>query len=73
MGLVDVMDKIMLTTPSCLTFTYQNGLFLTLHLGTSGARNENLRPLLNTNIPPINGKYGQKPLLTTGKWVIGFS
>ena len=34
------------------------GLFLTLGSGTSGARNENLRPLFNTNIPPISGKSG---------------
>ena len=34
------------------------GLFLTLGQGTSGARNENLRPLFNTNIPPISGKSG---------------
>ena len=27
-------------------------------MGTSNARNENLRPLFNTNIPPISGKYG---------------
>ena len=33
-------------------------LFLTLSSGTSSARNENLRPLLNTNIPLISGKYG---------------
>ena len=36
----------------------ENDLFLTLGLGTSSARNENLRPLLNTNIPLISGKYG---------------
>ena len=35
----------------------ENDLFLTLGLGTSNARNENLRPLLNTNIPPISGNY----------------
>ena len=46
----------------------ENGLFLTLGSGTSSARNENLRPLLNTNIPLISGKCGpKKPLLTTGK------
>ena len=27
-------------------------------MGTSNARNKNLRPLFNTNIPPISGKYG---------------
>ena len=36
----------------------ENGLFLTLGSGTSSARNENLRPLLNINIPLISGKYG---------------
>ena len=36
----------------------ENDLFLTLGLGTSNARNENLRPLLNTNIPLISGDYG---------------
>ena len=36
----------------------ENDLFLTLGLGTSNARNENLRPLLNTNIPLISGNYG---------------
>ena len=36
----------------------ESGLFLTLGSGTSSARNENLRPLLNTNIPLISGKYG---------------
>ena len=35
----------------------ENDLFLTLGLGTSNARNENLRPLLNTNIPLISGNY----------------
>ena len=33
----------------------QNDLFLTLGSGTSSARNENLRPLLNTNIPLVSG------------------
>ena len=33
-----------------------NGLFLTL--GSGSAWNENLRPLLNTNIPLISEKYG---------------
>ena len=27
-------------------------------MGTSNARNKNLRPLFKTNIPPISGKYG---------------
>ena len=36
----------------------ENDLFLTLGLGTSNARNENLRLLLNTNIPLISGNYG---------------
>ena len=39
-------------------FGYFWGLFLALSLGTSGSRNENLRPLFNTNIPSISGKYG---------------
>ena len=38
----------------------ESGLFLTLGLGTSSARNENIRPLLNRNIPLISGKYGLK-------------
>ena len=47
------------SSKSCLpSFTYQNDLFLTLGLGTSNARIENLRPLLNTNIPLISGNYG---------------
>ena len=37
---------------------YKKDLFLTLDSGTSSAQNENLRPLLNTNIPLISGKYG---------------
>ena len=36
----------------------ENDLFLTLGLGTFSARNKNLRPLLNRNIPLISGKYG---------------
>ena len=32
--------------------------FLTLCSGTSCTCNENLRPLLNRNIPLISGKYG---------------
>ena len=36
----------------------ENDLFLTLGSGTSSAQNENLRPLLYTNIPLISGKYG---------------
>ena len=36
----------------------KKGLFLTFRMGTSNARNKNLRPLFNTNIPPISGKYG---------------
>ena len=35
----------------------ENSLFLTLGSGTSSARNENLRPHLNTNVPLISGKY----------------
>ena len=41
-----------------LPLVSENDLFLTLGSGTSSARNENLRPLLNTNIPLISGKYG---------------
>ena len=36
----------------------ENGLFLTHGLGTSSAQNENLRPLQDTGIPLISGKYG---------------
>ena len=36
----------------------ENNLFLILGSGTSSARNENLRPLLNINIPLIRGRYG---------------
>ena len=37
----------------------ENGLFLIHGSGTSSARkNKNLRPLLNTNIPLVSGKYG---------------
>ena len=44
----------------------ENGLFLTLGSGTSSARNENLRPLLNRNIPLISGKNGlRNPSLST--------
>ena len=39
-------------------FKLKRGLFLTFRMGTSNARNKNLRPLFNTNIPPISGKYG---------------
>ena len=35
----------------------ENDLFLTLGSDTASARNENLRPLLHTNIPLISGKY----------------
>ena len=38
--------------------SWKRGLFLTFRMGTSNARNKNLRPLFNTNIPPISGKYG---------------
>ena len=41
-----------------LRLVSENDLFLTLGFGTSNARNENLRPLLNTNIPLISGNYG---------------
>ena len=36
----------------------ESGLFFTLSSGTSRARNKNLRPLLNRNIPLTSGKYG---------------
>ena len=36
----------------------ENDLFLTLGSGTSSARNENLRPLLNTNTPLFSRRYG---------------
>ena len=36
----------------------EHDLFLTLGSGTSSAHSKNLRPLLNTNIPLISGKYG---------------
>ena len=39
-------------------FQLKKWLFLTFWMGTSNARNKNLRPLFNTNIPPISGKYG---------------
>ena len=46
------------------TLESESGLFLTLRSGTSGAQNENLRPLINTSIPLISGKYDpNKPLL----------
>ena len=35
----------------------ENDLFLTLGSGTSSAQNENQRPLLNSNLPLISGKY----------------
>ena len=40
------------------TYIVENGLFLTLGSGTSSARNENLRPLLITNVSLISRKYG---------------
>ena len=40
------------------TFTYKNGLFLTLGSGTSSAWNENLSSLFNRNIPLISGTDG---------------
>ena len=45
------------------TVESESGLFLTLRLGTSGALNENPRPLFNKKIPTINVKL----LLTLGK------
>ena len=39
-------------------FQLKKWLFLTFWMDTSNARNKNLRPLFNTNIPPISGKYG---------------
>ena len=38
----------------------ENNPFLILGSGTSSARNENLRPLLNRNIPLISGRYDLK-------------
>ena len=38
--------------------TSENDLFLTLGSGASSARNKNLRPLLDRNIPLIRRKYG---------------
>ena len=35
------------------TLESESGVFLTLGSGTFGSQNKNLRPLLNTNIPPI--------------------
>ena len=45
-------------SPPATLFKLKKGLFLTFRMGTSNARNKNLRPLFNTNIPPISGKYG---------------
>ena len=39
------------------TFTFYSCCFI-LRSDASRARNENLRPLLSTNIPPISGNYG---------------
>ena len=48
----------------------ESGLFLTLGSGTSSARNENLKPLLNRNIPLISGKYGLRT--TFDHWKVVF-
>ena len=40
----------------------ENGIFLT---HSFSARNKNLRPLRNTNIPQISGKYGYGFLIYT--------
>ena len=53
-----IQKKFFIVQCTMCTFTYKNGLFLTLGSGTSSAWNENLRPLLNRNIPLISGKYG---------------
>ena len=39
------------------TFTFYSCCFLILRSDASRARNQNLRPLFNTNIPPISGNY----------------
>ena len=38
----------------------KSGLFLNLGLDTSSARNENLRPLLNTNMPQLVGNMASE-------------
>ena len=43
----------------------ESGLFLAFDLGTSGARNKNLRSLDDTNTPPICGKYGLRNHFTS--------
>ena len=60
-----ILAQSMLAMPSmglrCYTCSYkvsENDLLLTLGSATSSARNENLRPLLITNIPQFSGKYG---------------
>ena len=40
-------------------FKLKKGLFLTFRMGTSNARNKNLRPLINTN-----NAFSQNPLKT---------
>ena len=49
----------------------ESGLFLTLGKGTSNARNENLRPLLNTNKPLIVGNMASET--TFDHWKVVFS
>ena len=53
--------------------TLSSGLFLTLGSGTSTAGNENLRPLLNRNVPLISGKYGLRNLRNFDHWKVFFS
>ena len=55
--IVVVVERAWTESEEMATFTYENGLFLTLGSGTSGAWNENLSPLFNRNIPLISGKY----------------
>ena len=52
-----VLNFFMLVHKNEYKIRFQEILFLTLGSGTSSARKENLRPLLNTNIPLISGKY----------------
>ena len=49
----------------------ENDLFLTLGLGTSNARNKNLRPLFNTNNPLLVGNMASET--TFGHWKVVFS
>ena len=44
--------------PKSTVIPLPDNLILTLGSGTSGARKENLKPLFDTNITLICGKYG---------------